>query len=157
MPRSAHLFVEAGIHNRRRNDNKECDDCDYAVAPNKGVVFGDICKAIAHSCLLLSAAVPWSHNWISGRGSEGCVPLYRIVSKFSPTRLGSKKSLRFESQVPSPTYNVFEEYVLEPAGDRPSWGAMRTAVCHLAAAQNAWAEMLLPIPMLSIKRNAWEC
>jgi hypothetical protein len=32
---------------------------------------------------------------------------------------------------------VFEEYELEPAGDRPSWGAMRTATCRLLAARNA--------------------
>lgn len=37
------------------------------------------------------------------------VPLYRIVSKFKPTRFGSRKSFRWESHVPSPTYIVLEE------------------------------------------------
>jgi hypothetical protein len=42
------------------------------------------------------------------------IPLYLIVSKFSPTRFGSKKSFLPLSQVPSPTFRVFEEYVLLP-------------------------------------------
>lgn len=44
-----------------------------------------------------------------------CSPLYRIVSKFSPIRLGNKKVSRPVSQVPSPTCSVFDEYVLPPA------------------------------------------
>lgn len=46
-------------------------------------------------------------------------PLYRIVSKFTPIRLGSRKVSRCESHVPSPTWSVFDEYVLLPGGVRP--------------------------------------
>lgn len=52
------------------------------------------------------------HNVYEECGS----PLYRIVAKLSPTRFGSKKVFLSVSHVPSPTYNVFEEYVLLPAG-----------------------------------------
>lgn len=48
------------------------------------------------------------------------IPLYLIVSKFNPIRLGRRNVLRDESHVPSPTYIVSDEYVLLPAGD--SWG-----------------------------------
>jgi hypothetical protein len=57
-------------------------------------------------------------------GREGNKPLYLIVSKFNPTRFGSKKSLRLASHVPSPTYMVFELYVLLPGGERLSCGAI---------------------------------
>lgn len=53
--------------------------------------------------------------------------MYCIVSKFSPTRFGSRKVFRDESHVPSPTVRVFEEYVELPAGEREDvsgWGAM---------------------------------
>lgn len=48
--------------------------------------------------------------------NDGAVPLYCMVAKFRPTRFGNKKSFLSESQVPSPTYMVLEEYVLLPAG-----------------------------------------
>ena len=54
----------------------------------------------------------------------GSGPLYLIVSKFKPTRFGSRKSLRLASHVPSPTYMVFELYVLLPGGERLSCGAI---------------------------------
>jgi hypothetical protein len=41
--------------------------------------------------------------------------------------LGNKKSFFVASQVPSPTYKVFDEYVLLPAGDRLSVGAITAA------------------------------
>jgi len=44
------------------------------------------------------------------------IPLYRMVSKLSPTRLGSRKVFLDVSQVPSPTVIVSEEYELLPAG-----------------------------------------
>jgi len=44
------------------------------------------------------------------------VPLYLIVAKFKPWRLGSRKVFRCESQVPSPTNIVGEVYVLLPGG-----------------------------------------
>jgi hypothetical protein len=48
-----------------------------------------------------------------------------MVSKFSPTKLGSKKVFLVESHVPSPTVMVLELYVLLPAGDSVSdCGAM---------------------------------
>ena len=65
-------------------------------------------------------------NW-KGRRREGVKPLYLIVSKFKPTRFGSRKSLRVASHVPSPTYMVFEVYVLLPGGERLSWGAIVAA------------------------------
>ena len=60
-------------------------------------------------------------------GREDNKPLYLIVSKFKPTRFGSRKSLRVASHVPSPTYMVFELYVLLPGGERLSWGAIVAA------------------------------
>jgi len=60
-------------------------------------------------------------------GGEDNKPLYLIVSKFKPTRFGSRKSLRVASHVPSPTYMVFELYVLLPGGERLSWGAIVAA------------------------------
>ncbi len=50
--------------------------------------------------------------------------MYLIVSKFNPKRFGSRKSLRLASHVPSPTYMVFELYVLLPGGERLSFGAI---------------------------------
>lgn len=47
-----------------------------------------------------------------------------MVSKLSPTRLGSKKEFFVKSQVPSPTVIVFDEYELDPGGERLSAGAM---------------------------------
>lgn len=43
-----------------------------------------------------------------------------MVSKFRPMRFGNRKVLRSESQVPSPTYMVPEEYWLLPGGARLS-------------------------------------
>ncbi len=66
-------------------------------------------------------------NFEKANGSaEGEIPLYLIVSKFNPTRFGSRKSFRVASHVPSPTFMVLDEYVLLPAGERLSWGAMST-------------------------------
>lgn len=48
--------------------------------------------------------------------ARGAIPLYRMVSKFKPWRLGSKKVFRCESQVPSPTNIVGEVYMLLPGG-----------------------------------------
>ena len=48
------------------------------------------------------------------------LPLYWVVARLNPTRLGRRKSLREESHVPSPTDIVFEVYELLPGGD--SWG-----------------------------------
>ena len=39
-----------------------------------------------------------------------------MVSKFKPTRLGSKYVFLEESHVPSPTYIVSDEYMLLPGG-----------------------------------------
>lgn len=47
-----------------------------------------------------------------------------MVSKFSPTRLGSRKLFRVKSHVPSPTTMVSDEYDADPGGDRVSAGAM---------------------------------
>ena len=46
----------------------------------------------------------------------GAIPLYRMVSKFSPTKFGSKNVLVELSHVPSPTVMVSELYELLPAG-----------------------------------------
>ena len=53
------------------------------------------------------------------------LPLYRIVSKLTPIKLGSKKVSRPESQVPSPACRVFDEYVLLPAAARPEPDILR--------------------------------
>lgn len=44
------------------------------------------------------------------------IPLYWVVARLSPTRLGSKKVFLDASHVPSPTFIVFEVYELLPAG-----------------------------------------
>lgn len=44
------------------------------------------------------------------------LPLYRIVAKLTPTNGGNRKSSLPASQVPSPTCNVCELYVLLPGG-----------------------------------------
>lgn len=44
--------------------------------------------------------------------------MYRIVSKLTPIKLGSRKVSRPESQVPSPTCRVLDAYVLLPAAAR---------------------------------------
>lgn len=46
-------------------------------------------------------------------------PLYCIVAKFSPIKLGRRNVSRSESHVPSPTCKVFEAYVLLPAAVSP--------------------------------------
>lgn len=52
------------------------------------------------------------------------LPLYRIVSKLTPTKFGSRKVFLVKSHVPSPTTIVSEEYELDPGGDKVSAGAM---------------------------------
>src|SRR4051812_4128343 len=46
------------------------------------------------------------------------IPLYRIVSKLRPWRLGSRNEFFSKSQVPSPTVKVLDEYELDPGGER---------------------------------------
>ena len=65
-------------------------------------------------------------------------PLYLIVAKFRPTRFGNRKSSLELSHVPSPTCNVFDEYVLLPggascgagdiAGYSSAWGWVRNCI-----------------------------
>lgn len=42
------------------------------------------------------------------------LPLYRIVSKFTPIKLGSRNVSLVKSHVPSPTWSVFDAYELLP-------------------------------------------
>ena len=52
------------------------------------------------------------------------IPLYCMVSKFTPIKLGRRNVFLVKSQVPSPTVRVSDEYELDPAGDKLSAGAM---------------------------------
>ena len=52
------------------------------------------------------------------------LPLYWVVARLNPTRLGRRKSLREASHVPSPTDIVFEVYELLPGGDSCGEGDM---------------------------------
>jgi hypothetical protein len=52
------------------------------------------------------------------------LPLYCVVSKLRPTKLGNKKVFFVKSHVPSPTVIVSESYVAVPGADSPSAGAM---------------------------------
>ena len=52
------------------------------------------------------------------------LPLYWVVARLNPTRLGRRKSLREVSHVPSPTDIVFEVYELLPGGDSCGEGDM---------------------------------
>ncbi len=44
------------------------------------------------------------------------LPLYWVVARLNPTRLGSRNVFFVASHVPSPTFIVFEVYELLPAG-----------------------------------------
>lgn len=52
------------------------------------------------------------------------IPLYWVVARLNPTRLGRRNVLRVASHVPSPTVIVFEEYELLPAGESCGEGDM---------------------------------
>lgn len=66
---------------------------------------------------------------IEAWGPDGAnQPLYRIVSKFSPIRLGKRNVFRWESHVPSPTCKVLDEYVLLPGGANSGEGDMVQAL-----------------------------
>lgn len=88
-----------------RNNAQENDGCNDAVCDNYGMVSSHILEAISHA---YSVSVMFGSDKISsfvisyivGAQNE---PLYRIVSKFTPIRLGSRNVSRPESQVPSPT------------------------------------------------------
>lgn len=114
------------------NYKEKCDGCYYAMAFNQGVVLWKVSKSIAHSYGFQMSVAPLPFNDIS---AKEVLPLYCIVSKFNPTKFGNRNVFLDASQVPSPTYIVFEEYMLLPGGDRLSSGAITTAICRREAAQ----------------------
>lgn len=57
-------------------------------------------------------------QWVDGPKEWKAIPLYRIVSKLRPWRLGSRNEFFSKSQVPSPTVKVLDEYELDPGGER---------------------------------------
>ena len=65
--------------------------------------------------ILLSVQATGNKGWLQcakcrpGRREMEDIPLYCIVSKFSPTRFGSKNEFFVKSHVPSPTVMVLEE------------------------------------------------
>lgn len=69
----------------------------------------------------------WKVFHANAQEQEGAAPLYCMVSKFSPTKLGNKNVFLVESHVPSPTFRVLELYVLLPAGARLSGAGAMTA------------------------------
>ena len=73
------------------------------------MVLGLLRETVSHACQALDFMY-------MGPMCACVIPLYRIVAKFNPTRLGSRNVFLVESHVPSPTVNVFEEYELLPAG-----------------------------------------
>lgn len=95
---------------------------------------------------VIMAMIPWPliSWWYCGRPANLFpIPLYLIVSKFNPIKLGSRKSFRDASHVPSPTYMVFDEYVLLPAGERLSRGAMSTAMRRRGSADPQFVGMIV--------------
>lgn len=59
--------------------------------------------------------------------------MYCIVSKFNPTRLGSRNVFLVKSHVPSPTTMVLDEYEADPGGESESAGAMVGKLASLLA------------------------
>lgn len=97
------------------NKTQENDSRNNTVRDNHRLVPSHVLESISHAypdpCQL---SLSW-HYYICMSDA----PLYRIVSKFTPMRLGSKNVSRSLSHVPSPTCSVFEEYVLLPGAASP--------------------------------------
>ena len=91
-----------------------------------------VAETIAHAC-----GVSWRCPRKLGAGD---VPLYCVVARFRPCKLGSKKVFLWESQVPSPTYMVLDEYAPLPGADRPDMvaasraSALARSMCDARAA-----------------------
>ena len=110
--------VEAGGHYGGGDDEKEGYHSDYGVTFYQGLIAGHRTEAVSHACgceSIVSFVLDLQLR-LSAAGDERArvmrevdKPLYRIVSKFNPTKLGNRKSFLVASQVPSPTSIVFEE------------------------------------------------
>ena len=95
------LAVEPYCQDSKRDDEEECDCRNYSMGSNNIVVLGLLGETVSHACQM-------SDSIHVGVESACGLPLYRIVAKFKPTRLGSKKVFSVASHVPSPTTIVFE-------------------------------------------------
>ena len=74
------------------------------------------------------------------------LPLYCIVLKLRPCKLGNRNVFRCESHVPSPTYIVGELYVLLPGGASCGEGDMMAnsmpTRCRVERERRRWREMV---------------
>ena len=93
--------VEPYCQDSKRDDKEECDCRNYSMGSNKIVVLGLLGETVSHACQM-------SDSIHVGVECACGLPLYRIVAKFKPTRLGSRKVFSVASHVPSPTTIVFE-------------------------------------------------
>lgn len=94
--------VEAGCQDGGGNDCEECYGSDDSMGGNERVIFRKGTKSVAHACRLLSVHLLEDEVSIDE-------PLNRIAANGNPSTLGSKKSSRPSSQVPSPTWRILEE------------------------------------------------
>ena len=113
------LGMETSHHDSRRDDEEKHYRGDDPMGKDETVILWDVAETVAHAFHAVDRlAIGTSIKSITN------LPLYRMVSKFSPTRFGSKNVFRCESQVPSPTYMLLDEYELLPGCDSCAAGAM---------------------------------